>query len=316
MLPPMRLRLCVPVVLGLVACASGGGRPVGPRDAGDRPDADAIVDGGRDAANPIDASLDAEPIVDGGLDAAWDAGVDGGLDAGTDAGPMDAGPPPACLAALEAARFTFESGAQGWSHAPMDGVSVSWPLDPWEDGAPSVGPASCAEGSRCFATDLDQNYAQCGRADLRSPTIDLRACAGREVVMVWEQWFEFWTGDYGGSSWFDGGLVELAVDGTSSWTAPSTISTPGTVRINPNRGSSYACVSPTSFYVHGRAGFVGTSGGWQTAEASFGAQPTESAFRVRFAWASGVSSSTTNANTSRSGTRPGWVVDHVRFELR
>lgn len=301
-------------LLELSGCASGSGRRPGPLDAGPRLDGGPTIDAAIDATTPLDADgLDAAMLLDGGVD----AGADGGHDAGLDAGSPDAGLPPACLSALEAARFTFESGAQGWSHAAMDGVSVSWPLDPWEDGAPSLGPASCAEGSRCFATDLDQNYAQCGRADLRSPTIDLRACAGREVVMVWEQWFDFWTGDYGGNTWFDGGLVELAPDGSSTWSAPSAIdTTTATVRINPNRGSSYACVSSTSFYVHGRTGFVGTSGGWQTTEARFGTQPTDSPFRVRFAWASGVSSSTTNANTSRSGTRPGWVVDHVRFELR
>lgn len=281
--------------------------------------------GGRDAGAPFDSGnvpVDAGVPSDAGdLDAAMiDAGaLDGGLlDAGMlDAGPPDAGMPDAgtaCTTALAAARQTFEAGAGGWTHRGMDGVSTSWPIDPWENGTPSaVGPSACGEGSQCWGTDLDRNYAQCGRAELRSPSIDLGACSGATIVMVWEQWYDFWTGSYGGSTWYDGGLVEISTNGGSSWAPVDPSIYPGTVRINPDRGLSYACLQSDSFYVHGRPGFVGSSGGWETAEVALS---VSGPFLVRFAWGSGVSSSTTNADTSRSATRPGWYVDDVRFEAR
>lgn len=282
--------------------APGDDAAVMPDDAG--PD-----DGGTGDAGPGDGGTGDGGPGDGGP---GDAGPgDGGPG---DAGPGDSGLPDPCTTALAGARYSFEGGASGWTHRAMDGVSGSWPFDPWEVGTPSsVGPSSCADGSRCWATDLDQNYAQCGRAELRSPAIDLGACAGRTIVMVWEQWYEMWSGSYGGNTWYDGGLVEVSTDGGATWSEVDASIYPGTIRINPNRGGSYMCVSSNSFRVHGRPGFVGSSGGWEQVEVAL---PVSGAFLVRFAWASGVSSSTTNATTSRSATAPGWYVDDVRFEAR
>lgn len=319
--------LCA-LLLALAGCATGGGGT--PFDAGGGgPDSG----GASDAGTPLDASaepLDASVSMDAGTtpdDAGMhDAGSGdaGPSDAGTgddDAGSSDAGTgdddaglPEACANALAAARESFEDGPDGWTHHVMDGVSGTWPFDPWEVGTPSsVGPSSCADGARCWATDLDQNYAQCGRAELRSPSIDLTACAGRSIVLVWEQWYEFWSGSYNGTTWYDGGLVEVSTDGGTTWSPVDPSIYSGTIRINPNRGSAYSCLQSNSFHVHNRPGFVGSSGGWERVEAELFVSGT---FRVRFAWASGVSSSTTNANTSRSATAPGWYIDDVRFEAR
>lgn len=295
----------------VAGCARGGGGTVS-LDSGVSSDARARSDGGvpSDGGSPSDSAM---------------AG-DGGPERSDAAPPRDSGAPPldggptgptaACLAALAATRSTFESGAGAWMHAPMDGVWGTWPFDPWTVGSPSNGPGTCGEGSSCFGTGLTQNYAQCGRADLRSPTLNLSACAGETVVLVWDQFFEFWTGSYGGSTWYDGGLVEISRDGGASWQAPSAATFPGTIRINPDRGASYSCLSADSFYVHGRPGFVGASGGWDTIEVSFGTLPLEGPFQIRFAWASGVSSPTTDAAESRRATAPGWFIDDVHFETR
>lgn len=296
--------ICAATIAG---CATGGGGAL--FDAG----RDQLDSGGAsDAGLPLDAWMPDAETPDGSA-GPLDGGVPGDAAVTPDAGPRDAGPDP-CTTALEAARQSFESGAGGWTHRAMDGVSGSWPFDPWEVGTPSsVGPSSCAEGSRCWATDLDQNYAQCGRAELRSPSIDLGACAGRTIVMVWDQWYALWSGSYGGNTWYDGGLVEVSTNGGASWAEVDPSIYPGTIRINPNRGGSYSCLQSDSFHVDGRPGFVGSSGGWERVEVAL---PVSGSFLVRFAWASGVSSSTTSANTSRSATAPGWYVDDVRFEAR
>ena len=259
------------------------------------------VDGGA----PQDARADTMPMDGATVDASMDAGADSGTGN------------PACATALMSARFDFEGGSSGWSHDPMDGVtSPTWPLDPWEHGTPTQGPSSCGEGSACFGTDMAANYAQCGRAELRSPSIDLSSCSGETVVLRWEHWYSFWTGFYDGQDWFDGGLVEVSSNGGSTWTAlPDSIFS-GQIRINPNRGFGYACLRPDSFYVHTQRGFVGDSDGWETVEVELDAGLLTSNFRIRLAWASGVSSATTNATISRLETAPGWYIDHVRIEAR
>ena len=225
---------------------------------------------------------------------------------------------PACATAIAGTRNGFESDATGWTSDAMDGVIIpSWPLDPWEYGEPSGSQPSCFEGSQCVGTDMDENYAQCGRADLRSPSIDLTACSTDSLALVIEHSYDFWSGDYGGSTWYDGGLIELSINGGSSWIPIDPVVYSGTIRINPDRGLSYECASPTSFYVHGRAGFVGSSGGWERLIIPLPAEVLgESSVMVRFAWASGVSSTTTSASTSRSSTAPGWFIDDFRIEPR
>lgn len=207
----------------------------------------------------------------------------------------------------------FEAGASGWSHDKMDGVSGSWTFDAWEHGTATSGPGACHSGSGCWATNLDGNYVQCQRAELRSPVIDVSACASEEIRLSFYHAYDFWTGDYGGTTWFDGGFVEISGDGGSTWHQAG--SYPGTVAINPNMGSSYACLNANQFYADGRPGYVGVSAGWTVVEIPIEPQYRTSQLRVRFVYATGVSYPTTSQAVSMQHARPGWYVDDVAVVL-
>ena len=242
--------------------------------------------------------------------------VDAGDQVVADAGPTpDAQEevPTACADALALAVFDFESGAAGWTHNIMpeiQGTSVSWRFDDWEVGAASnVGPAACHEGSGCWATRLDNNYISCQRAYIRSPEIDLSACAGETLTLTFQHWHDFWTGDWDGLTWFDGGIVEVGGEGPG-WTAPPGIDYPGVIAINPDKGSSYECIETGNFYVDGREGYVGASGGWELVEVPIPAELVAAGFQIRFAYSSGVAleSTTQNANNFANA---GWYIDDV-----
>lgn len=288
-----------------------------PSDGGVRLDAGTVDGGSLDAGGRMDASVPDAGLPDAGFDAGMaDAGIDAGMpDAGIDAGMPDAGTGGACMDALGMTRNGFESTADGWLTGNLDGVTGSWPYNPWEWGTPRSGQPACSEGTTCLGTDMDDNYAQCGRGFIESPAFDVSACGMTPLVLVMSHHYSFWTGSYGGSTWTDGGVVEVSADGGSTWMALDAGAYPGTVRINPNRGSGYSCLSAGSFYVDGRPGFVGTGGGWENVRlplpaAAWGA----SSLKVRFLYSSGVSSRTTNANTSRGSTDSGWFMDDVRIE--
>ncbi len=307
--------------LCLSACAEGATRPQA-RDAGLRNDADiersldgafhldsAANDSGRDSASqpdsgPRDADRD---VSSDGASRDADAGM---RDAARDA-ISDVAEGSACHAALATARFDFESGADGFSHAGMDGVtSWSWTIDPWEIGAPSA--FDCPDGNGCAATTLDDNYAQCQRGELRSPAIDLSACRGQAIALVFDHSYAFWRGEWASDTWSDGGIVEVSTDGVT-WHTPSESSMPGTVWINPNRGPSYSCLEQDNFYVYGHSGYVGSSDGVRTERLALDVD-LNAPFYVRFAFASGVSSETTDETASRLYTGAGWYVDAIRFE--
>jgi len=209
----------------------------------------------------------------------------------------------------------FETGAAGWTHGVLDGASApGWPLDEWQQGPASSGPGSCHGGTNCWATRLDVNYTSCSRAALESPAIDLSACAGQNVKLVFWSWHDFWTGTVSGKpeTWFDGGLLEIAGDG-STWTEVTpTPAYPGTLAINNNIGS-FGCVSQNNFHVHAKPGFVGAGGGWQMVTVPIPASAVTSTFRLRFAYSSGVSFANNDAEVNRGHSRPGWYVDDVSF---
>ncbi len=240
-----------------------------------------------------------------------DGSVSGDIDASVDR--PDAAPS-ACESALSALHFDFEGGAEGFVHGPMPevvGSGVTWTFDHWEQGAANT---TCPSGSKCWGTNLDGNYIQCQRAYLVSTPIDLSACATeeRDLQLVFKNNYDFWTGSFNAKTWFDGGLIEISRDGTN-WQAAST-SYPGTIDINPDMGGSFACVESNNFYVDGKAGFVGSSGGWvsQTVDVPFAMASVT--FQVRFVYGAGVSSQTTDQNQSMLGTRPGWFIDDLRFQ--
>jgi hypothetical protein len=225
-------------------------------------------------------------------------------------------PPSACAQLLGTLGTDFESGASGWTHAALDGASApGWPLDEWQVGTATSGPGSCHGGNTCWATRLDANYTSCQRAAVTSPSMDLSMCNGETVKLAFWSWHDFWTGTVQGKSgtWFDGGIVEVSGDGTTWLQVTPSPAYPGTVVINPNIGTGYQCVSPNNFHVNNQAGFVGASGSWQQVTVALPAAAVTSAFRVRFAYSSGVSFQSTDPEVDRQHTRPGWYLDDLSF---
>lgn len=235
-----------------------------------------------------------------------------------DGGPKDdASTSDACAAAIAAISYSFDGDAQGWTHGISDGVSGSWPFDGWTRGNatfPVAGPA-CKSGA-CFGAELTQNYAQCQRGYLLSPAIDLSKCSGRTIALVFQHAYAFWSGTYNAQNWFDGGVVEVSADGTT-WQVPPAagIYSADAVKINPDRTASYACVT-TPFGVTGKQGFTGKSATMSRVSITLPAAVVSATTRIRFSMASGVSSQTTNADTSRGQTDFGWRIDDVGFEIK
>jgi hypothetical protein len=254
-------------------------------------------------------------VPDAAVGAAADAQTDASVpDAAAEAG-VDAAPS-ACALSLAGAKFDFEAGAQGWTHAVMDGAEneAQWPFDSWAVGTATKAPG-CHSGA-CYATGLTSNYIQCQRAELRSPPVDLSKCASAaSVTVTFQHAWQFWTGSYNSQTWYDGGLIEISGDGGHTWQAAG-VATNGTIKINPNRGSFYECVLPNAFYVNGKAGFTGASSGWQAGSIDVPAALRTSQFMVRFAYASGVSSSTSDPDASKAHTGPGWHLDDVVVSAR
>lgn len=227
---------------------------------------------------------------------------------------VDAGGSSACEDALASLQFDFEGSAEGFVHSLMPEVAnsgVSWTYDHWEQGSVTAS-TTCPSGQECFGTNLDGNYIQCQRAYLVSPPIDLSACAAesRDVSLLFEHNYHFWSGNEGGLK-FDGGLVEISADGTN-WQS-ATLLYPGTIAINPEI-SSFACIEKNNFYVNGKSGFVESSNGWKSESFVIPSALATVTFQVRFVYASGVSSQTTDQVESMAGTEPGWFVDNLRFQ--
>jgi hypothetical protein len=269
----------------------------------------------------------------GGLDE--DAGPSVRLDAGgtpdpakTDAAvpPKDAGPKEdastgdGCTAALAAIAFSFDADAQGWTHGISDGVTTldaSWPFDGWTRGtAGGTAPTPACKSGACFGSELTQNYAQCQRSYLMSPPIDLSKCSGKTIGLVFQHAYAFWSGTYNAQNWFDGGVVEVSTDG-QTWSVPPApgIYSTELVKINPDRTASYQCVTKP-FGVTGKAGFTGKNPTMSRVSITLPASAISATTRIRFSMASGVSSQTTNADTSRSATDFGWRIDDVGFEVK
>lgn len=289
----VRAFACLSIVIAIGACAVGS-------------DPELVPDDGSDAGRVDTGTGNPFPTGDSGIDPS-DAPAG---DSKTDSPSGDA-----CSTALAALTYDFEAGASGWTHAVSDGADgtgVSWPFDPWLTGSATLAPA-CKAG-KCFGTELTKNYAQCQRGHLLSPTVNLSACAGKTVALVFHHAYSFWTGSYNGTTWFDGGVVEASTNGTS-WQA-LTGTYPGTVKINPDRTASYACVLPNGFSVHNKQGFVGVQTTTVKAELTIPAAAISATTRFRFSFASGVSSQVSNADASRTGTAPGWRIDDVGFVMK
>ena len=279
------------------------------------PDGLVFIDGSTvptsDAAPEADADESPPPREDARLAPPEDAAV-------APPDPDAEVPPPPdddCAAALRAATFDFENGPAGFTHQPSDGADLpDWPLDPWEHGRAASGPGACVDAGACWGTDLDDNLTQCQRAELISPSIDLTACAGRSVELVFDHWYDFWSGTDGFENYYDGGLVEVSTDGRRFELLGGDRDYPGVLNINPSLGFGYECYDPDGFHVDDLPGFVDQSRGWEEAHLPLGENPGR--FVLRWAFATGVSVETTDPYESQLYEPPGWYVDRIRFEAR
>ncbi len=214
----------------------------------------------------------------------------------------------ACDAAIAKLKADFEASKQGFTSSILDGASASWPLDEWEWGAPTAGPTSCHGGAKCWGTNLSGNYAACGRAALRSATLDLSACAGQGVALTFFHWHAWLDYTQGGQSYSDGGVIEVSGDGGQTWTNVSP--GPGVVSINPAVGGAQ-CVKPNNFHVDGMTGVTGVSSGWVEVKVTLPPGALTTKAQVRFAYGTGVNYNSTNASTTQAHKLPGWYIDDV-----
>ncbi len=257
---------------------------------------------GTDAAVPATVAPDAAPP-----NVTPDAAVTPDTDASP---PLDASTSFAC-----AQTFDFESTDGSFTHVPLDGASGG-AFDAWSWGAASAAP-SCHSGTKCFATNLAGPYAQCQRAELRSPVIDLSSCAtaGTLQVTFWHAYDFLGYTDASGAAFYDGGIVEMSGDGGATWTQ-AVLSPPsvGNVAIAPRRGvfGQYACPGPKTFHVDAQSGFINASSGWQAVEADVPAALRTRQFMVRFAYSSGKST----ADNALVVKKPGWHIDDVAIVAR
>lgn len=213
----------------------------------------------------------------------------------------------ACAKALNHLRFDFESGSAGWTHGILDGATepAGYPYDPWEQGTASNG-APCASG-KCFGAPLAQNYAQCHRGYLLSPSMDLSACQNQKVVLSFNHGYGFWSE---GTSFHDGGVLEISGDAGASWQVPEA-TYPGTIKIKKqdNQGG-YGCLVQ-DFSVDNKQGFVGKQATTSPFEVELPPALVTSTTRIRFSVGGGLSSSTVDVDVSRQNTDFGWRIDDV-----
>jgi hypothetical protein len=238
---------------------------------------------------------------------------DGQTPPGSDGGKEGGGSntTPACAAALAAATFDFESGPQGWTHGESEtSSSAAWPRDVWGHGTATHG-TPCAAG-KCFGSELTQNYPQCSRGYLLSPTIDLSACKDEDVSLVFKHAFAFWSPD---TSAFDGGILEISGNDGDTWQIPSG-DYPGTVKIRTSGGGFGASCVPSSFYVQNKEGFVGTQTSTKDFEVVVPKTLLTAKMAIRFSMAAGVSLNDADVTKARQNTDFGWRIDDVHFVVK
>jgi hypothetical protein len=279
----------------LAACAEGAKAedvvPIGETDSGKEEEGGKVK-----LPDPTDPDPDPDPNNPDG----------GGNKDGGSSGTTSSGASAACVAALNNAKWDFESGVQGWTAAISDGVSQSqapgWPFNPWTHGATSYKTA-CSTGS-CWAGERTQNYGQCARGEITSPTVDLNACKGANIYLTFKHAYAFWTDGTNN----DGAIVE--VNNGASWQVPSG-TYPGTVKIRESFGI-YNCVS-NPFHTDNQPGFTGKQETTSTFEVKIPDSMLTTNTRVRFALGAGVSYGSSSIADSRTNTDFGWRIDDVAF---
>lgn len=220
-----------------------------------------------------------------------------------------------CQAAIARIAFGFEAGNEGWWHAEADGTAGpdqdGHGVDPWARGNASVGTA-CHDGA-CFGTALMDNYRECQAGHLVSPPLDLSACAGQDVVLLFEHAYSFATGGTAGADWYDGGFVEVSADG-HTWSQAAADGYTGTLAPRENGGAT-TCGLPT--HLAGQSAFVGEQTATTTARITIPREMVGPSTYVRFTMVSGRARvETANWDETRYLTTAywGWRIDDVRLE--
>jgi bacillopeptidase F len=80
----------------------------------------------------------------------------------------------------------------------------------WTWGVPTSGPSAAYSGSKLWATNLAGNYNNSENSYIVSPTIDLSAYFGNNVVVAWWQWINT-------ENAFDTVFVDVTNDGGTTW---------------------------------------------------------------------------------------------------
>ncbi len=213
---------------------------------------DTIVDSATDT--PVDTVVDTpvDTIVDSATDTPVDTAVDTVVDTAVDDGPAG------CSGVLFSSDFEADNG--GFTETPAGSV--------WDWGTIVAGAPAGSHG-KVWATNLSGNYGSCQEGYLTSPSIDLSACSGATVTLVFDTWYEY---EHYGLAYYDGFIVEMYSG--SAWVQVAPVGGwDGAIQI-------YGCSS--SLHVAGKQGFRDESGGWvvKTFAVSLGTYPA--AFRFRF----------------------------------
>jgi len=159
----------------------------------------------------------------------------------------------------------FEANNGNFTPDPQTGA--------WEWGEPTSGPNGAHSGTKCWATVLDDNYANSADWYLYTPTMRV---TGNNPTISFYHW-------YNTEGYFDGGNVQISTDGGNTW-----------ITVGPEGGYPYSYVSALS-----DSGFSGGSNGWLLATFDLSSVLSSGdIFQMRFHFAS-----------DGSVNRDGWYID-------
>jgi hypothetical protein len=151
-------------------------------DEGDDPDGDGLV-----GLFAEQEAWGTDPLL---FDTDGDGAGDGDeVTAGTD--PLDPADFPGAVFLLPGDVLDFEQDGGGLA---TDGTL-------WEHGNPSQGPATCANGSQCWATEIDGNYFSGAREFLYLPPVDLTTAT--DPTLYTRMWSSIGNGDGASLEYFD-----------------------------------------------------------------------------------------------------------------
>lgn len=196
---------------------------------------------------------------------------------------------PCALAGLSA---SFDGGAAGFTHAPTSGITGD---DPWALGTPAG--ITCHSGTSCWVTNLKTSgYSNCQTAELKTPTVDLSACASSPLTVTLTFWHYYQFEAQSSGKWWDGGALQLSADDGATWN--DVTPAPG---YQGTISGSYGGCSPKPT-IGGHAGWSGTIPGGVWVQESLDLPAAYRVAKLRVRWLFGAD----EATTSR-----GWAVDDV-----